>query len=116
MAWIKALAPPVSGRWIEPFFGNGWTTDDEYRLFDLLCKTKAKFILSTWHHNDYRPNKMIGELWKKFDIVTRDHFYHSGAKIENRRAIVEALVHNFHADIKKHNHDLKEKRQMARIF
>jgi DNA adenine methylase len=47
----------------------------------------------------------MDSLWSKFNIVTRDHFYHSGGKIENRRFVVEALVFNFPANIQKHNHN-----------
>lgn len=38
---------------------------------------------------------MITKFWNKFNIQTKDHFYHSGAKIENRQSVVEALVCNF---------------------
>lgn len=56
-------------------------------------------------NNDYHFNEMIPKFWNKFNIVTRDHFYHSGGKIENRRQIVEALVCNFDIHhIQKHNH------------
>ena len=74
---------------------NGWTENDEYKLFELLSQTKARFILSTWHHNEFRRNDMIDKLWGKFNILTKEHFYHSGASIENRHPIVEALVCNF---------------------
>lgn len=95
--------PPYYGRYVDYY--NGWSEKDEENLFILLKETKAKFILSTWHHNDYRENEMIKKYWNNFNIVTRDHFYHSGGKIENRRTIVEALVCNFEIDhIQKHNH------------
>lgn len=95
--------PPYYGRYVDYY--NGWTEEDEELLFNLLSKTKAKFILSTWHHNDWRENEMINKFWNKFNIVTRDHFYHSGGNIENRRTIVEALVCNFDLkDIQVHNH------------
>lgn len=99
--------PPYMGRYVDYY--SGWTEDDEYRLFELLSTTKARFILSTWHHNDYRKNEMVQKYWHCFNIVTRDHFYHLGGKIENRRAIVEALVFNFPAYIQKHNHGVKPK-------
>ena len=99
--------PPYYGRYVDYY--NGWTEKDEELLFDLLSKTKAKFILSTWHHNDYRENEMVWKYWQQFNIVTRDHFYHSGGKIENRRSIVEALVFNFPANIKRHNHGIEPK-------
>jgi len=97
--------PPYAGRYVDYF--SGWTDKDEHDLFELLLKSNAKFILSSWHHNDYRKNEMIDLYWNKFNIVTRDHFYHSGAKEENRKSIVEALVFNFDSDLQKHNHGLK---------
>jgi DNA adenine methylase len=100
--------PPYYGRYVDYY--NGWTEQDEELLFNLLSKTKAKFILSTWHHNDWRENEMVTRFWNKFNIVTKDHFYHSGGNIENRRTIVEALVCNFSLDhIKEHNHGVKGK-------
>jgi DNA adenine methylase len=77
--------PPYFGRHVDYY--NGWTEKDEEQLFHLLSETKAKFILSTWHHNEWRENEMIDKYWKKFNIVTMDHFYHNGGKIE----IAEAL-------------------------
>ena len=53
---------------------------------------------------------MITKFWDKFNIVTKDHFYHSGGNIENRKTVVEALVCNYNLDhIKEHNHGLKIK-------
>lgn len=85
--------PPYFGRYVDYY--NGWTEKDEERLFGLLCETPARFILSTWHHNEFRDNEMISRLWNRFNIVTKEHFYHGGGHIENRHAIVEALVTNF---------------------
>lgn len=99
--------PPYYGRYVDYY--NGWTEEDEALLFKLLSETKAKFILSTWHHNDWRENTMIEKFWGRFNVVTRDHFYHSGGNIENRRTVVEALVCNFDVDsISGHNHGMKE--------
>ncbi len=92
--------PPYYGRYVDYY--NGWTQDDEADLFRELKKSKAKFILSTWHHNKFRKNEMIDQYWNEFNIATKDHFYHSGAKIENRNTVVEALVYNFDADIPAH--------------
>lgn len=95
--------PPYFGRYVDYY--NGWTEKDEEQLFSLLNDTDAKFILSTWHHNDWRENEMIEKYWNKFNIVTKDHFYHSGGNIENRKTIVEALVCNFElTNIDEHNH------------
>lgn len=98
--------PPYYGRYVDYY--NGWKESDEELLFNLLSETKAKFILSTWHHNDWRENEMVAKFWNKFNLVTKDHFYHSGGNIENRKTMVEALVCNFDINqIVKHNHDLE---------
>jgi len=100
--------PPYLGRYTDYF--NSWTADDEKKLAAILSSTPARFIMSSWHHNDYRNNTAITDYWGKFNIITRDHFYHSGAKEENRKSIVEALICNF--DLKEfevHNHGLAKK-------
>jgi DNA adenine methylase len=100
--------PPYYGRHVDYY--NGWTEQDEENLFHLLNETKAKFILSTWHHNDWRENEMIKKYWNNFNILTKDHFYHNGANIENRRTVVEALVCNFDTEsFSQHNHGVKVK-------
>jgi DNA adenine methylase len=106
--------PPYFGRHVDYY--NGWTEKDEELLFNLLSETKAKFILSTWHHNDWRENEMIKRFWGKFNIVTKDHFYHNGGNIENRRTVVEALVCNFDtSNFKLHNHGATEKVKVQQL-
>lgn len=106
--------PPYFGRHVDYY--NGWTEEDENNLFQLLSETKAKFILSTWHHNDWRENEMIKKYWTKFNIITKDHFYHNGANIENRKSVVEALVCNFDVtDVAQHNHGKKEKLSVEQL-
>ncbi|HEY8903049.1 MAG TPA: DNA adenine methylase [Chthoniobacterales bacterium] len=85
--------PPYFGRYTDYF--NTWSEEDEAELASMLHKTKAKFILSTWHHNDFRANTSIEKHWSDFHIITKEHFYHAGGKEENRNPVVEALVMNF---------------------
>jgi len=85
--------PPYLGRHVDYF--DSWSKEDEYRLYTALSTTKAKFILSTWHSNQYRANDSIKLLWAKFHIVTQQHFYHVGAKEQNRVPMLEALIMNF---------------------
>lgn len=108
--------PPYYGRYVDYY--NGWTEEDEELLFNQLRETEAKFILSTWHHNDYRENEMISKFWDRFNIITRDHFYHSGGKIENRKSIVEALVCNFDLgeEVAEHNHGVRLKPKQLSMF
>jgi len=85
--------PPYIDRHVDYY--NGWGESQEARLFEALSDFEGKFILSTWHHNDFRENAYIKTLWSRFHILTKDHFYHVGGKEENRNSVVEALVMNF---------------------
>ncbi|MEM6517593.1 MAG: DNA adenine methylase, partial [Bacteroidota bacterium] len=49
---------------------------------------------STWLSNKYRVNEYVFSIWKDSFIATKEHFYHVGAKEENRNAVYEALVSN----------------------
>ena len=85
--------PPYFGRYVDYY--NGWTENDEEALYNALLNTPAHFILSTWHHNEFRANEMMDRFWNHFHVETQEHFYHGGGKIENRHAMIEALVFNF---------------------
>ena len=85
--------PPYFSRYIDYY--NGWTEEDEESLFRALEHTPAHFILSTWHHNEFRTNEMMDRFWNHFNVETKEHFYHSGGHIENRHAMIEVLVFNF---------------------
>lgn len=82
--------PPYIARHADYF--NSWSEDDERALADGLRMTSASFILSTWSHNDYRMNDYIDSFWGDFPRITREHFYHVGARESNRHGITEALV------------------------
>jgi len=84
--------PPYIGRHVDYF--NGWDDAHERELFNKISNFKGKFILSTWHHNDYRENEYVKNLWSGHSVLTREHFYHVGGKEENRNAVIEALVTN----------------------
>ncbi len=88
--------PPYIDRYADYF--NGWDEEKEKELYIALKNTKATFILSTWHHNDFRKNDYIESLWSEYPILTRDHFYHVGAKESNRNPMVEALITNYYAN------------------
>ncbi len=85
--------PPYIDRHVDYY--NGWDGEHEQILFDSLRLSKARFILSTWHHNDFRKNEYIASLWDEFNIYTREHFYHVGGSEQNRNPMVEALVTNY---------------------
>ncbi len=85
--------PPYIGRHVDYF--NGWGEEHENNLFQALGDTDANFILSTWHHNDFRKNEFIDSLWSKYNIFTREHFYHVGGKESNRNPMIEAIITNY---------------------
>ena len=85
--------PPYIDRHADYF--NAWGEPQEQALAEYLAKTKAKFILSTWHSNEYRANTFIDSLWSQYHILTRAHFYHVGGKEDNRNPMLEALITNF---------------------
>lgn len=91
--------PPYVGRHTDYF--NTWGENEETELFRLLSMCKAQFILSTWHSNQHRHNQYIDQFWSSFHIVTRDHFYHVGAKEKNRKPMLEALVMNYAPPVEK---------------
>ncbi len=87
--------PPYIGRHVEYF--NGWNEKKEVLLNKLLGETESRFILSTWHSNDFRENEYLKTIWATYYLLTREHFYHVGGKEKNRNAMLEALVTNFQA-------------------
>ena len=85
--------PPYAGRHTDYF--NTWGEAQEKSLYEGLKETRTRFILSTWHSNEHRDNPAISTLWSEFNVITREHFYHVGAKESNRKPMLEALVTNF---------------------
>ncbi len=87
--------PPYIDRHVDYY--NGWGDSHERELFNKLSSFGGRFILSTWHHNDYRENEYMKKLWSEYCVLTREHFYHVGGKEKNRNPVIEALVTNFNA-------------------
>ena len=85
--------PPYIGRHVDYY--DSWDEQSEIALHNALIGSNAKFMLSTWDHNDYRANDYIQSVWCDCEKITREHFYHIGAKETNRNSIVEALLTNY---------------------
>jgi len=84
--------PPYIDRYVDYY--NGWNEEDENNLNKLLNQFEGKFILSTWHSNKYRENEYLKTIWKKFNLLTKEHFYHLGGSENNRNSMLEALILN----------------------
>lgn len=67
--------PPYIDRHVDYY--NGWNEGSERELYQALTHLKSKFILSTWHHNDFRKNEYVESLWSNFNVLTKEHFANS---------------------------------------
>lgn len=85
--------PPYIGRHVDYY--DSWDEKSEIDLHKDLIESGAKFMLSTWDHNDYRANTYIQTVWSDCQKITQEHFYHVGAKKTNRNPVVEALLTNY---------------------
>lgn len=87
--------PPYAGRHVDYF--NSWSDSDEVELGEILKQLPCDFILSTWHSNEFRTNRMIERHWidPRFHLLTREHFYHVGSTEDLRHPMIEALITNF---------------------
>lgn len=85
--------PPYIGRHVDYY--DSWDERSELALRDALTASGARFMLSTWDHNEYRKNEYIASVWGFCHKLTKEHFYHVGAKEANRNAILEALLTNY---------------------
>ncbi len=85
--------PPYIGRHVDYY--DSWDEESEIILHKALIESGSKFMLSTWDHNDYRTNEYIRTVWRDCHKITREHFYHVGAKETNRNPVVEALLTNY---------------------
>lgn len=87
--------PPYLGRHVDYY--NSWSEADDAELAALLKSTPAKFILSTWHSNEFRSNELIARHWTgpELHLFTKAHYYHVGSSEDLRHPMLEALVTNF---------------------
>ena len=102
--------PPYIGRHVDYY--DSWNEEHEVALRDVLFASEAKFMLSTWDENKYRKNEYIDTIWQGCHKITKEHFYHVGAKESNRNSMMEALLTNYNpADIP--NKPLKENEELS---
>lgn len=85
--------PPYIGRHVDYY--DSWDEESELFLHDALVNSRAKYMLSTWDHNDYRRNEYIEKVWNSCDKITQEHFYHVGARERNRNSVIEAILTNY---------------------
>lgn len=85
--------PPYLGR--NANYYDGWNEEKEVQLKEALIVSKKQFMVSTWDYNQYRKNEYLEKIWNFCEKVNIEHFYHIGAKENNRTPIIEALLLNY---------------------
>ena len=85
--------PPYIGRHVDYY--DSWDEKSEILLCETLKNSGAKFMLSTWNHTSFRENEYVNTIWSFCHKITREHFYHVGAKESNRNPVIEALLMNY---------------------
>lgn len=103
--------PPYIGRNVDYF--DSWNEKQEILLCDLLKKSNAKFMVSTWDHNKFRQNMYIEKLWGSYNKIMKEHYYHVGGKIENRNSVTEALIINYNNISKKQHNQISNHQQLT---
>ena len=83
--------PPYLGLYTNYF--DTWDYENEKQLNTTLEAIKCPKIVSTWFDNGKVKNEIIDQLWSKWDIKLINHKYNVGAKVENRREVIEALLY-----------------------
>ncbi|MCX7012390.1 MAG: Dam family site-specific DNA-(adenine-N6)-methyltransferase [Candidatus Sumerlaeota bacterium] len=104
--------PPYMGRHVDYF--NTWTEQDETDLAAGLKALPCRFILSTWHSNEFRDNPFIERFWSepRFHVVTHEHFYHVGSTEDLRHPMIEALITNYPPTSEKQEESVSVAEQM----
>ena len=105
---------PYIGRHVDYY--DSWDVQSEMDLCKVLVSSNARFMLSTWDHNDYRKNDFIDIIWNFCSKLTKDHFYFVGAKELNRKAITEALLTNYVIDQSHRSKLVRENKQLEILF
>ena len=82
--------PPYIG--LTSTYYDTWDEEKEKGLHDSLVNSGCKFMVSSWSHNDYRRNELIGSLWSDCHVSYADHAYIVNG---NHRPVVEVLLTNY---------------------
>lgn len=85
--------PPYIG--LTSTYFDTWDEEKEKGLHDSLMESGCRFMVSSWSHNDYRSNELIGSLWSDCRVSYADHAYIVNGK---HRPVVEVLLTNYEAE------------------
>lgn len=85
--------PPYIGRHVD-YYGSR-DEGKERKLRDALMRFGGRFVLSTRDRNAWRANEYADTLWGDCFTTTKAHFYHVGAREQNRGTVVETLLTSY---------------------
>ena len=84
------IDPPYIGR--DTSYVGEWPETEAILLSEYAHNSGSKIILSMWKENKFRQNSHLFDYWNDFTIFEHKHFYHIGAKEQNRHPIIEVLA------------------------
>ncbi len=84
------LDPPYIGR--DTSYVGEWPEEEAILLAEYAHKTSANVCLSMWKENEFRRNNHLYDHWSDFTWFEHNHFYHIGAKENNRHPMIEVLA------------------------
>lgn len=84
------LDPPYIGR--DTSYVGEWPEVEAVQLAEYAHSTPANVCLSMWKENEFRRNDHLYKYWADFTWHEQEHFYHIGAKENNRHPMLEVLA------------------------
>lgn len=84
------LDPPYIGR--DTSYVGEWPLEEAEELANVAHNIDANVCLSMWKENEFRTNEHLIKCWNDFTLVEISHFYHIGAKENNRHPMIEVLA------------------------
>ncbi len=84
------LDPPYIGR--DTSYVGEWPEEEAVQLAEYAHRTPANVALSMWKENEFRRNDHLYDHWGDFIWYEQEHFYHIGAKEDNRHPMMEILA------------------------
>ncbi len=84
------LDPPYIGR--DTSYVGEWPEEEAISLAQYSHHTPANVCLSMWKENEFRKNDHLFDYWSDFTWYEQGHFYHIGAKENNRHPMIEVLA------------------------
>lgn len=84
------LDPPYIGR--DTSYVGEWPESEAVQLARYAHDVASNVCLSMWKENEFRRNAHLFDYWSDFRWHEQNHFYHFGAKEQNRHPMQEVLA------------------------